>query len=415
MVLSVCYWPNGQYVISGSNDGTIRVWDLALGREVALIDGHHDGVQTLAILQDQNAIVAGDRSGQLRLWRIQGKRIIDQFNMEYLDLYAARLSPDGRYWAGLRANGQLLVRDIAMKRTDVVRTGFGKEYKSGLKERLAFFARRIAVVLCRPDLESKLCVGQPMALGPEVEDPLWQPGALFRPDGQVLATGSNQRIQLWNPHDLSLLNDWDGTDGAAIEGLRFSPQGTHLATWSQRGSLEIWDWRSGTLVETVPIPDSHPHDVEWSPQGDRIAICCTQGNVYIWNVSTSSVERLEIGDAGCKAASWLEGGSALALSLPGREDLILWLDGSRPSEAIGWDGSAQDSSVSHQPGQFLSHDWRYGVTVRDLYDLEFSSVSQDVLQGHDDRIWSLSVSGDGQQLMDIQPRWVGSPLGLTIA
>lgn len=48
MVLSLAMSPDGRYMASGDEDGTIMMWDLASGRCVTPLVGHTSCVWTLA-------------------------------------------------------------------------------------------------------------------------------------------------------------------------------------------------------------------------------------------------------------------------------------------------------------------------------------------------------------------------------
>ncbi|MEY3403240.1 MAG: hypothetical protein RLZZ86_2856, partial [Cyanobacteriota bacterium] len=41
--------PDGKTVISGSDDHTLKLWDLQTGKEIHTFKGHEDWVTTLAI------------------------------------------------------------------------------------------------------------------------------------------------------------------------------------------------------------------------------------------------------------------------------------------------------------------------------------------------------------------------------
>jgi WD40 repeat protein len=62
--------PDGERIVSGSADQTVRVWDARNGAELAVLHGHEDGVNSVTFSPDGGRIVSaggeGDRT--LRVW-----------------------------------------------------------------------------------------------------------------------------------------------------------------------------------------------------------------------------------------------------------------------------------------------------------------------------------------------------------
>ena len=68
-VCSVAFSPDGQRIVSGSADKTLRVWDAATGQPVGEpLRGHEDGVWSVAFSPDGQRIVSGSADKTLRLW-----------------------------------------------------------------------------------------------------------------------------------------------------------------------------------------------------------------------------------------------------------------------------------------------------------------------------------------------------------
>ncbi|MFM6251299.1 MAG: WD40 repeat domain-containing protein, partial [Dolichospermum sp.] len=65
---TVTITPDGKTVISGSDDKTIKTWDLTTGNKVATFTGESP---ILAVASDGVTIVAGESSGRLHLLRLQ--------------------------------------------------------------------------------------------------------------------------------------------------------------------------------------------------------------------------------------------------------------------------------------------------------------------------------------------------------
>jgi WD40 repeat protein len=60
-------------IVSGSLDGSIRIWDLERGQELGKpLTGHTGGVTALAVAQrqGQTVIVSGSEDGSIRIWSL---------------------------------------------------------------------------------------------------------------------------------------------------------------------------------------------------------------------------------------------------------------------------------------------------------------------------------------------------------
>jgi WD40 repeat protein len=67
---SIAFTPNGQYALSGSADGTIKLWEVETGQEVHSFSGHKDEVLSVALSPNGECALSGSRDGIMKLWRI---------------------------------------------------------------------------------------------------------------------------------------------------------------------------------------------------------------------------------------------------------------------------------------------------------------------------------------------------------
>jgi WD40 repeat protein len=73
LITAVAVTPNGQQMISASDDKTLKVWNLATGDVIATFTGE-SSILCCAVTPDGTTIVAGKRSGRVHFLRLVGIR-----------------------------------------------------------------------------------------------------------------------------------------------------------------------------------------------------------------------------------------------------------------------------------------------------------------------------------------------------
>ena len=70
-VTSVAFSPDGSRIVSGSNDVTIRLWDVSTGQQIGEpLTGHSSYVNSVAFSPDGSLIVSGSENETIRLWDV---------------------------------------------------------------------------------------------------------------------------------------------------------------------------------------------------------------------------------------------------------------------------------------------------------------------------------------------------------
>jgi hypothetical protein len=85
---------DGRRVVSGSSDGTVRVWELKTGRELLVFDKHKGNTYvTLAISPDDRWVLSGSTDGVIRLWELSSGREIHSFDAKERNVVAVGFVP----------------------------------------------------------------------------------------------------------------------------------------------------------------------------------------------------------------------------------------------------------------------------------------------------------------------------------
>lgn len=70
-VTEVIFSPDGNLLVSGSKDKTIRIWDVKTGVEINQLEGHSNSITDLAFSPSGNYLASGSSDGTVRLWDVE--------------------------------------------------------------------------------------------------------------------------------------------------------------------------------------------------------------------------------------------------------------------------------------------------------------------------------------------------------
>lgn len=104
---ALAWSPNDQRIASGSNDGTIHVWDAFTGRDVVIYHSHASDVPTLAWSPDSKYIVSTratmsadvNQGRMVDVWNAATGEDIFTYSGHHLFVNTVAWSPNGTYIA----------------------------------------------------------------------------------------------------------------------------------------------------------------------------------------------------------------------------------------------------------------------------------------------------------------------------
>jgi len=115
---------NSRYLVSGSADATVKVWNMDSERLLTTLKGHEDEVWCSAISPDNEFIVTGSKDKTIRLWRLATGGLVCTFNT-MVDIFQVFITSDKKTIVALgdREGSRILIMlKVVMQSTTVVRT-----------------------------------------------------------------------------------------------------------------------------------------------------------------------------------------------------------------------------------------------------------------------------------------------------
>jgi WD40 repeat protein len=249
-IKTIAISPHLPVVATGSEDKTIRLWNLDTGTEIGILTGHQKSVETIAFYPHQSGLLfSGDRSGQIKLWQVDPAEELISIDSQQGKVNCLAISPDGK---SIISGGSDQTIKIWC---------FGLSDERSIDYLVSLKAHQLAVN-----------------------------GIAFNPiEGEVkfASVSSDRLVILWGMESktpLSILSNHT----QAVKTLAFSPDGKLLATAGDDGLIVIWDLDNRKLARTISAHRWMISSLSFLADGATLISASWDGNVKFWDVNSGA-------------------------------------------------------------------------------------------------------------------------------
>ncbi|XP_022655581.1 notchless protein homolog 1-like isoform X2 [Varroa jacobsoni] len=332
-VLASQFSPNGQYLVSGSGDTTVRFWDLNTQTPHSTCKGHKNWVLAVTWSPDGGKVASGCKSGMICLWDPStGKQIgknltghkgwITCLSFEPLHKnpacrFLASGSKDAtvRIWDTVMGNTILTLSSHTRSVTCIKWGGTGLVYSASqdctIKVWKADTGALMNTLQCHGHWVNVLALNTDYAIRTGAFDPCKQDQrdhqdrvgdkksidtdnlqrlseerylAAKGKEPERLASGSDDfTLALWNPMNKKPLQRMTGHQ-QLVNDVKFSPDMRLLASASFDKSIKLWDGRTGTYLGVLRGHVSSVYQVSWSADSRLLVSGSSDSTLKLWNV-----------------------------------------------------------------------------------------------------------------------------------
>jgi WD40 repeat protein/TPR repeat protein len=381
-IVSAGFSPSSKMIVTGSSDGTIRIWDAVTTTQLSVMAAPR-GLSSVAFTPDGSSVVAV-ASDTLQLWdvamgelrnsRVKANRAIARVMLDNdgaIVAFETKDSPHGfsydavELW-NIKARAPLgqvipLSSDngtVAFSPNDkqfvAITQGRATLWDSATRTSIGAFIGRengVNAVAFSPDgsrIAAAANDGTVQVLNAASGAPLFafSHGAkplrsvAFSPDGRRLLTASEDfTARLWNAADGNPLGSPMKHDDLVRSAI-FSADGARIATASADASAKLWD---GLTAAPIGAAMKHPdfvHSVSFTPDGRHLATTTADAWIRLWDSSSGALlGPMMKHDASIFSASFSPDGARLLTLSGGPMPVGLVKHGNteRGVSVIGWD------------------------------------------------------------------------------
>ena len=289
-VNSLVVTPDGRYLLSGSDDATLRIWELSSGRCVYTLEGHKYSVKSIAITPDGRYAVSGSGDSTLRVWEISSGRCIRTLEGHKLLVTSLVITPEGRYLLSGSDDTTLRVWELSNGRC--VHTLEGHEYS--VKSLAITLDGRYAVsgsldkTLRQWDLEGGRCMRTLVGHTGMVTS------VALTPNGQyAVSAGSFSLLDQATDHTLRL---WDFQSGRCIRTLEghtryissvaLTPDSRYAVSGSSDATLRLWDLEGGQCLRTLEGHTDEVTSIALAPDGQYAVSASADKTLRMWELKS---------------------------------------------------------------------------------------------------------------------------------
>jgi WD40 repeat protein len=239
IIQRVVYLPDGDRLISCSDDRTIKIWDLHCLRAECTLMGHEGAIYEMTLSRDGRLLATGSGDGTAKLWDVRTGKMLHTLGNENHPVVLVQFSPDAR---------TLITQASGVGRLHVWDVGTGDWRFDGLHKKVG------------SDFHT------------------------FAPDSRFVIVSHRAEISFWDlqtRRETEILKGHRGTVKVAV----LSPQGQLLASGDKDGVIKIWDVRAKTELATVTAHDRSIDILQFSPDG-RLLVSAGFSDklIKIWDV-----------------------------------------------------------------------------------------------------------------------------------
>ncbi|MDJ0534147.1 MAG: CHAT domain-containing protein [Xenococcaceae cyanobacterium MO_207.B15] len=242
-IWSLAIAPNGKWIASGKNTGTIEFFNRQSGDIAKILDKHQNVTRALIFNPKTNQLISGDGDGNIKIWSRDNNNLEMQLQGHSGSIWALAISPDGKTL-------------ISSSQDESVRTW---NLETGEKNAIIFSHDTVVYAVA------------------------------FSPNNRVFASAGKDRIiKVWDAESRTLLLSLSGHQDT-IRAIAISLDGKYLVSGSWDKTVKVWQLNTGKLIATFTGHENRVVTIAIARDSDTVFSGSTDNTIKVWSIKSDQL------------------------------------------------------------------------------------------------------------------------------
>mgnify|MGYP001045938509 CR=1 FL=1 len=289
-VSTASFSPNGELLLTGSADNTAKLWDVATGKLIRILEGHTLYIWSVGFSPDGTKIITGSWDQTVKLWETNTGKLIYTFPKQKSRVRTAKFSPDGSKIAFNLMSGE--VKLFSSNDFELIKVYPTSAYSfdfapNSFSIAIGTYNKGAQIIDLNTGNVIKKFAGHTKQISV----------VAFSQKGNKLLTGSyDKTVKYWDIKSGKLIHTFLEHTGH-INSLTFSPNGAQIITGSSDDTAILWDLKTRTPIQKYKHSEN-VYAVSISAKGNLAVVAggdtspCGGNNPRLWNIQTGKITQV---------------------------------------------------------------------------------------------------------------------------